>query len=193
MSGPPNPQRRNQASRRAILDAAMQLCAQVSYRKLTVEAIAASAGVSKKTIYRWWPSKGAVILEALDEMVAEVAGHPDTGDLATDVHTQLTSVIGLLTPPHSSAAVGLIAEAFYDAELAQDLRERLIRPRIESFHARLRKAQRDGQLAEDADLDVALHLIYGPIYHRLVYHLGMPDAEELRTLVAHALRAFGPP
>ena len=187
----PNPLRRSETSRRAILDAALQLCAEVGYGRLTVEAIAAQAGVSKKTIYRWWPSKGAVVLEAVDEMAA-VAAHPNTGDLAADFHSQLTTVIDLLTSPKGSAIVGLIAEGLQDADLAHDLRERLIRPRIASFEERMRQAQRDGQLAPDADLDVAVGLIYGPIYHRLIFHLGMPDAEQLRTLIEHALRAFGP-
>ena len=135
-----------------------------------------------------------MVLEAVDDMAA-VAAHPNTGDLAADFHSQLTTVIDLLTPPKGSAAVGLIAEALQDADLAHDLRERLIRPRIASFEERMRQAQRDGQLAPDADLDVALGLIYGPIYHRLIFHLGMPDAEQLRTLIDHALRAFepGPP
>jgi len=187
----PNPLRRSESSRRAILDATLKLCAELGYGRLTVEAIAAQAGVSKKTIYRWWPSKGAVVLEAVDDMAA-VAAHPNTGDLAADFHSQLTTVIDLLTPPKGSAAVGLIAEALQDADLAHDLRERLIRPRIASFEERMRQAQRDGQLAPDADLDVALGLIYGPIYHRLIFHLGMPDAEQLRTLIDHALRAFEP-
>lgn len=192
MPASPNPLRRNEASRRAILDASLQLCAELGYRRLTIEAIAARAGVSKKTIYRWWPSRGAVVLEAVDDAVAAVAEHPDTGDLAADLHSQLTAVIGLLTPTETSAAVGLIAEALHDQELAHDLRERLIRPRIDEFKERLRQAQRDGQFPADADLDVALDLIYGPLYHRLVYHLGMPSPEELHTLVAHALRAFSP-
>jgi AcrR family transcriptional regulator len=190
---PPNPVRRSEASRRSILDATLQLCAEIGYRRLTIEAIAARAGVSKKTIYRWWPSKGAVVLDAVDDAVTAAAEHPDTGDLAADLHTQLTAVIGLLTPPDTSPAIGLIAEALHDNELAHDLRERLIRPRIDEFNARMRRAQADGQLAADADLDVALDLIYGPIYHRLVYHLGMPSSEQLHTLLAHALRAFGPP
>ncbi|WP_020578770.1 TetR/AcrR family transcriptional regulator [Actinopolymorpha alba] len=188
----PNPLRRNEASRRAILDAALQLCAELGYGRLTIEAIAARAGVSKKTIYRWWPSRGAVVLEAVDDMATTVAKFPDTGDLAADLRTQLTAVIGLFTPPKTSAVAGLIAEALYDDELAHDLRERVIRPRIDAFKRRMQQAQRDGQLAADADLDVALDLIYGPVYHRLVYHLGMPDPEQLHTLVAHALRAFSP-
>jgi len=57
---------------------------------------------------------------------------------------------------------------------------------------RMHQAQADGQLAADADLDVAVDLVYGPLYHRLVFHLGMPNAEQLHTLVAHAVRAFAP-
>jgi AcrR family transcriptional regulator len=188
----PNPLRRSESSRRAILEAALQLCGEQGYRRLTVEAIAARAGVSKKTIYRWWPSKGAVVLEALDETANVVADHVDTGDLAADLHTQLTAVIELFSQ-ENSAVIGLIAEALNDNDLARDLRERTIRPRIAAFQERLRKAQAKGQLPADADLDVALDLIYGPIYYRLVYHLGMPDPERLRTLIAHALRAFDAP
>jgi AcrR family transcriptional regulator len=193
MPAHPNPLRRNEASRRAILDAALQLCAELGYRRLTIEAIAARAGVSKKTIYRWWPSKGAVMLEAVDDVAKAVAEHPNTGDLAADLRNQLTAVIGLLTPTKTSAVVGLIAEALHDEDLAHDLRDRLIRPRIAQFEERLRQAQRDGQFPADADFDVALNLIYGPVYHRLVYHLGLPSPEELDTLVAHALRAFPTP
>jgi AcrR family transcriptional regulator len=192
MPASPNPLRRNEASRRAILDAALQLSAERGYGRLTIEAVAARAGVSKKTIYRWWSSKGAVVLDAIDD-IAAVADYPDTGSLAADLHTQLTALIDLLTAPENSAVTGLIAEALQDDELAHDLRERLIRPRITTFKERLRKAQLEGQLAPDADLDVALDLIYGPVYHRLVFHLGMPDPEQLDTLIAHALRAFGPP
>ncbi|MFI6265869.1 TetR/AcrR family transcriptional regulator [Micromonospora sp. NPDC051006] len=189
----PNPLRRNEASRRAILDAALQLCAELGYGRLTIEAIAARAGVSKKTIYRWWPSKGAVVLEAVNDVATTVAEHPYSGDLAADLRTQLTAVIALLTPSNTSAVVGLIAEALHDDELAQELRERLIRPRISAFNKRMHQAQLDGQLAADADLDVAVDLVYGPLYHRLVFHLGMPDQEQLHTLVAHALRALGQP
>ncbi|WP_207922631.1 TetR-like C-terminal domain-containing protein [Micromonospora sp. KC606] len=148
--------------------------------------------MSKKTIYRWWPSKGSVILDAVDDVATMVADYPDTGDLAADLHTQLTAVIDLLTPPDRSPVVGLIAEALHDPDLAQELRERLIRPRIAQFKERMRQAQLSGQVAADADLDLAVDLVYGPLYHRLVFHLGMPDARELKSLVAYALRALGP-
>ncbi|MEH1129565.1 TetR/AcrR family transcriptional regulator [Micromonospora sp. CPCC 206061] len=186
----PNPHRRSETSRRAILDAALQLCAESGYGRLTIEAIAARAGVSKKTIYRWWPSKGTVVLEAIDDVATMVADYPNTGDLAADLRTQLTAVIHLLTPPDRSAVVGLIAEALQDTELAGELRKRLIAPRIAQFKDRMRQAQLSGQLAADANLDIAVDLLYGPLYHRLVYHLGMPDPGELDALIQHTLRAF---
>ncbi|MEU5989262.1 TetR/AcrR family transcriptional regulator [Spirillospora sp. NPDC047418] len=193
MSKAPDPARRRESSRQAILAATGELCRQVGYGRLTIEAIAARAGVSKKTIYRWWPSKGAVVLELLDEIATVAAAPPDTGDLAADLHSMLTEVIGMLTPPHHSPGTGVIAEALQDPDLARDLRERIIRPRIATFEQRLRRAQEAGQLHPDADLDIALDLLYGPLYHRMAFHLGMPDPAYLESLITHVLRALTPP
>ncbi|MGI5418174.1 TetR/AcrR family transcriptional regulator [Actinomadura luteofluorescens] len=193
MSKAPNPARRRESSRRAILAATAELCSQFGYGRLTIEAIAARAGVSKKTIYRWWPSKGAVALDLLDETATVAAAPPDTGDLAADLHSMLTEIIGMLTPPHNAPGPGVIAEALHDPDLARELRERLVRPRIATFRQRLRRAQDAGQLHPDADLDVALDLLYGPLYHRLALHLGMPDPAYLHSLIAHVLRALTPP
>ena len=193
MSKAPNPARRRESSRQAILAATGELCGQIGYGRLTIEAIAARAGVSKKTIYRWWPSKGAVVLELVDQTASLATAPPDTGDLAADLHSLLAEVIGIIDPPHTSLGAGLIAEALQDPALAAEVRERIIRPRIATFEKRLRRAQDVGQLHPDADLDVALDLLYGPLYHRLVFHLGMPDPGYLDLLIAHVLRAFDPP
>src|SRR3954468_16171811 len=90
---PPDSARRSQRSRRAIYDAALALVAEAGYQKTTIEGIAARAGVGKQTIYRWWPSRAAVLLEAfvdLNERAAEAVGEiaaaiPDTGDLVADL------------------------------------------------------------------------------------------------------------
>lgn len=87
----PDAGRRSERSRRAILDAALALLGEAGYNKLTIEAIAARAGVGKQTIYRWWPSKAAVLLDASLALAGEPdaeggwAGLPDTGDLAADL------------------------------------------------------------------------------------------------------------
>ncbi|MBO2458740.1 TetR/AcrR family transcriptional regulator [Actinomadura violacea] len=191
MAKPPNPARRSESSRQAILAATGELCSQVGYGRLTIEAIAARAGVSKKTIYRWWPSKGAVVLELLGETATIATAPPDTGDLAADLHTMLTEIVDILT--RDSAGTGVISEALNDPDLARDLRERLIQPGIDAFKQRLRRAQDAGRLHPDADLDVALDLLYGPIYHRMALHLGMPGPAYLGSLITHALRALTPP
>jgi AcrR family transcriptional regulator len=139
--------------------------------------------VSKKTIYRWWPSKGAVLLEAVIERASSTANHPDTGHFVDDVLTQLKAVIALLTPHQTSATTGLIAEALRNDDLATDLREQLIIPNIGLFDERIRAAQRRREIPDDADPKLLNDLLHGTLYHRLVFHLGMPSDDELRERV----------
>ncbi|MFW5418163.1 TetR/AcrR family transcriptional regulator [Nocardiopsis sp. CNT-189] len=191
----PDPQRRSEKSRRAILDASLDLCAEQGYGPVTVEAIAARAGVSKKTIYRWWPSKGAVVLEALDEAAAPAADFPDTGDLRADLQTQMEGLLRDLLgdPRFSRALIGLIADTHHDADLAHGLKETLFQPRTDDGLARLAKAREAGQISPDADADLALELLYGPIYYRLLLHQGdLQSSAEIRALIDHTMRALAP-
>ncbi|MFC8734030.1 TetR/AcrR family transcriptional regulator [Luteimicrobium sp. NPDC057192] len=191
MARTPDAARRSETSRQAVLAATAAICAESGYQRLTIEAIAARAGVGKMTIYRWWPSKGAIVLDLLDQAAAVGIDPPDTGDLAADLRSLLVEVIDILTPLDSSPAIGLLAESLHDCALSRQVHERLIRPRIATFEQRLRRAQEVGQLPPDVDLAVALDLLYGPIYHRLAVHLDMPDDDHLDALVAHTLRALG--
>jgi AcrR family transcriptional regulator len=193
MQQAPNPQRRSAKSRQATLQAALELCAEHGYARVTVESIAARAGVSKKTVYRWWPSKAAVVLEAVDEAAVTSTGFPDTGDLAADLHAQLSGLIDVLTTSSTrSAFIGVLTEAQHDADLAGQLHRRWISPRIDQFHERLRKAVRQGDLPPGTDLDVLMDLVYGPIFHRLMVHLPLPDRAYLRKVLDTVLPA-GPP
>ncbi|KAB2350240.1 TetR/AcrR family transcriptional regulator [Actinomadura rudentiformis] len=190
MQESPNPQRRSERSHRATLKAALDLCAEQGYAQVTVEGIAARAGVSKKTIYRWWPSKGAVMLEAIDEAALQPTGFSDTGDLAADLHQQMSGTLSLLTDAGiRSAILGVLAEGLQDSQLAGQVHGSLFKPRIDSFKERMRKAQQQGELAAEADVDVALDLLYGPIWHRLVAHLPLPDGPYLSKIIDAALAA----
>jgi AcrR family transcriptional regulator len=190
MPNPPNPQRRSEKSRRATLDATLDLCAEQGYAQVTVEGIAARAGVSKKTVYRWWPSKGAVVLEAVHDAAVRPTVFPDTGDLAADLCTQLYGVIDVLSAPRTrSAFIGVLTEAQHDPGLAEQMHRQWIGPRIDQFKHRLRKAQEQGHLPLGADLDVIMDLVYGPIFHRLMVHLPLPDEAYLRKVVDSVLPA----
>ncbi|GAA5085176.1 TetR/AcrR family transcriptional regulator [Microbacterium yannicii] len=194
MASAPDPNRRSERARVAVLEAAIALCREVGFGQLTIEGIAERAGVSKKTIYRWWPSKGAVLLDAVSELVDRIARHGDTGDLAADMCAQLNTVVAMMNPQEMSPVAALASESQRDPALAAVIRERVILPSIAGFEDRMRSAQRAGQIPVDADLHVALDLFYGPIYHRLVYRLPLHTEEEIRTRVDHViagLRAMG--
>jgi AcrR family transcriptional regulator len=169
--------RRKERSRLAILDAALALCAEQGYGSLTIEAIAARAGVGKQTIYRWWPSKGAVLLEALCRESAANVPTPDTGDIVADVRAIVSDVTRLFTQPEFGPQLAaLICEAQRDPVIGPALLERFIRPRRAPIVERLRVAQQQGKLPASLDPDVVLEIIFGALYHRLLLRNGPLDS-----------------
>jgi AcrR family transcriptional regulator len=191
----PDPTRRNERSRQAILRAARELVSEVGYAKLSVEGIAARAGVGKQTIYRWWRSKGAVVFDsflALSEG-AEGMALPDTGDVEADLKAVLRATAAEFADPAFEAPIrALNLEIAADPELAAQYREKLAKPVDEAKKERLRSAQRAGQIAEDADLDLALELLYAPLYQRWLLRTGPITPEYADALVDHLLRALRP-
>lgn len=188
----PSPGRRSERSRQATLDAALELCTEKGYGRVTVEAIAARAGVSKKTIYRWWPSKGAVLLEAFTDALVGATPFVDTGDIAADLRTHINGAVKLFsTPPFGPAYAGILSEMHHDAALAAAVREQLIDPRFAQAVGRLRSAQERGQVPADADLPLAVEMLYGPLYYRHVLRKPIQDEAAVAALVAHVLRSLG--
>ncbi|MFF3258686.1 TetR/AcrR family transcriptional regulator [Streptomyces sp. NPDC002932] len=188
----PSSLRRSESSRRATLEAALALCTERGYGRVTVEAIAARAGVSKKTIYRWWPSKSAVLLEAFTEALVQAAPSADTDDIAADLRTHVNGAVGVLSvPPFGPAYAGILSELHHDDELAETVRTQLIEPRFEEVVVRLRVAQERGQIPPGADLRLAVEMLYGPVYYRHVLRKPMQDPEAVALLVDHVLRSMG--
>ncbi|WP_030453953.1 TetR/AcrR family transcriptional regulator [Herbidospora cretacea] len=193
----PDAARRNEAARRAILTAALDLAGEVGYARLSIEGIAARAGAGKQTIYRWWPSKGAVLFDAL-LMLSEGQGDqpadlPDTGDLEADLKTVLRATVEELNDPRYSEPMRALAvEILLDPALAADFAERLDEPVRELKRRRLRRAQAAGQLAADADLDVAVDLIWGPLRTRWLYREGPLTTAFADTVVETALNGLRP-
>lgn len=173
----PRRSRRRESSRLAILDAAVSLCRDEGYSRLSIEAIAARAGVGKHTIYRWWPSKGAVLTEALDrEMVAGAAAFPDTGDIVSDMRATITEVARIQADPRFGPVIAaLIAEAQLDPDGGPKLLERLLRPRRAPILERLRRAQERGELPRALDVEEVMEVIFGALYHRLLLRNGPLD------------------
>lgn len=189
----PDPARRSEHSRQAILDAALGLSRERGYGRLTMEAIAERAGAGKQTIYRWWHSRAAVMLEALMQLAGPVIAFADTGDVAGDLEAQMSAVIGLMADPVIGPAyTGLIADSQHDPAMAAALYSRFIGPRIAAVAARLAAAQRHGQVAAGIDLEVAAELLYGPVYHRLLLHSGPLTADYAATVTGMVLGGLAP-
>ncbi|APE36292.1 TetR family transcriptional regulator [Nocardia mangyaensis] len=192
----PATSRRSERSRQAILTATRELVSEVGYGKVSIEAIAARAGVGKQTIYRWWPSKGAVIFDsflALSEVTGQEAALPDTGDLAADLRLVLRATVAEFADPDFERPIrALNIEIIHDSELAIQYREKLAAPVDEIKKARLRSAQEAGQLDPDADLDLVLEFLYAPLFQRWLLRSGPLTADYADSLVETTLRAFRP-
>ncbi|WP_067143273.1 TetR/AcrR family transcriptional regulator [Microtetraspora malaysiensis] len=191
----PNPARRSERSRQAVLDAARDLVSELGYAKVSIEAIAARAGVGKQTIYRWWPSKGAVIFDSFLALSESEEGMslPDTGDLEADLKIVMRATVAEFADPAFEAPIrALNTEIIGDPALAAQYREKLAGPVDEAKKERLRSAQRAGQLAADADLDLVLEVLYAPLYQRWVHRSGPLTPQYADALVEITLRAFAP-
>ncbi len=189
----PDASRRSERARTAILEATRELVAGVGYANTTIDGIASRAGVGKQTIYRWWPSKSAVVLEMWVPLIHPRIGFADTGDLAADIKAQLRTVIDLAADPEFAPSLrALVAESQYDEALAGQLVDQIFGPRTEACKERLRSAQAAGQLRTDVDLDLVVDLLYGGFYHRFLLRVGPLDAAYADAAVDAALRGLAP-
>ncbi|GAB3664326.1 TetR/AcrR family transcriptional regulator [Streptomyces sparsus] len=192
----PDASRRSARSRDAILAASMELVGEVGYNKLTIEAIAARAGVGKQTIYRWWPSKAAVLLDAFTAVVDDPGyqnGLPDTGDLAADLKGVLRATVDEFNDERFEAPYRALAVAgAADAELAREFVQRLTEPGLAVYTDRLRSAQRAGEISADIDVRVAVDMILSPISQRWLMRSGDLTHEFADTLVDLVLNGLRP-
>ncbi len=188
------PVQRSEAARQAILTATLELAGEVGYRKLNIEGIAARAGVGKQTIYRWWPSKGAVLFDAILALSEGSDGAlPDTGDVAADLKLVLRATVDeLVEPGYDRLLRALSIEIAGDPELSALYAERLDRPVHALKLARLRSAQAAGELAADADLEIAVELIWSPLAHRWLHRTGPLTHDFVDRIVDAALAGLRP-
>ncbi|MGW0586562.1 TetR/AcrR family transcriptional regulator [Streptosporangium sp. NPDC002607] len=152
-----------------IMKATLALAQESGYAKLSIEAVAARAGVGKHTIYRRWPSKGLLFLDSLLSLNEPALDYPDTGDVMADLRRQIYAAVDLLgNPPWGPLYRALVGEAQHDPMVAAGLSERFIRPQADKTIIRLKAAQKQGQVSPDFDLDLAMAILSGPLYFRLL-------------------------
>jgi AcrR family transcriptional regulator len=138
------------------------------FPELTIEAIAADANVGKATVYRWWPNKGALVVDAFASSAESALQFPDTGSLYKDMRLQMNQVVRVLCTRRGRIVAALLGAGQSDPELLQAFREGFLWPRRREAYKTLRRGIERGELPRNMDLDLVLDILYGAIYMRFL-------------------------
>lgn len=174
----------------AILKAALYLMEHKPLRKVSADAIAQQAGVSKATIYKWWPNKSLVALDAFLAGMTERVPMPDTGSAEQDFTQQLQSVMAFYTSPLGRLFGQFIAEGQSDAGLLKLFRDRFLYTRREAALIMWRRGVDRGEICKESDPEMVLDLIYGPMIFRLLAGHGSLSDEESSAMVKTIFRGL---
>jgi AcrR family transcriptional regulator len=185
---------RSEKAHKAVLSAAAELLLSRGLSAVSMDAVAERAGVSKATIYRWWPSKETLALDALyHEWAAFQPDPPDTGSLRSDLLALLLpwarAVRGL---PYARVIAALLTEVHSDPAFAAEYRKRVVEPRRDQARTLFRRAVERGEIPASTDIEVAVDLVYGPLWHRLLHgHAPLSD-RFVQDVVSAALTGLQP-
>ncbi len=179
----PRGRHRSPEAKAAILKATLYLLERKTLRKVTADAIAQRAGVSKATIYKWWPNKSLVALEAYLEVMTERVPLPDTGSAELDFTLQLQSLTSFYLTPLGRMFCQFIAEGQSDPGFLALFRERFLYLRRDAARVMWRRGVDRGEIRNEVDGEIVLDLIYGPVLFRLLAGHGSLNDHEAAAMV----------
>jgi AcrR family transcriptional regulator len=169
------PHRRDENARIAVLHAADDLLVERGFGGVTVEGIAARAGVAKQTIYRWWPSKVDILLDTLIDDAGNQLSLPEKGSVVEGTRRYLRTLARFLTnEPAGKVLLALIGEAQHDPEMAAVFHQRYLAPQRQRELQMLHRGIASGELPADLDVDVALDALVGPVLYRALIGAKIP-------------------
>jgi AcrR family transcriptional regulator len=161
------------------------------FADLTIEHVAAEAGVGKATVYRWWPNKAALVADAFSSSVTQKLHFPDTGSVAADMSRQMQQLVRILRSRRGQILAVILGAGQSDATLIRAFRERFLKPRRAEAYATLRRGIKRGELPPELDLDLTLDALYGPIYLRFLVGHDALTAEFVDQLCGLVLQGAG--
>jgi AcrR family transcriptional regulator len=182
---------RSEESRQSILRSTLKLLKEDGFGELSIEAIAADANVGKTTVYRWWPTKAALVADAFSTSAEEELTFPDTGSVENDMRLQMHRLIRVFRSRRGKVVAALLAGGQSDPELIEAFRDRFLWPRRRQAYKTLQRGVDRGELPTNSDFDLILDALYGPIYMRFLIHHDTLDDEfvdQLCTVVLKGVR-----
>lgn len=185
---------RDEALRKKILETALNLMDEVGFVQATADAIAERAGTSKATLYRWWPNKAAILIEAFRGAVEPDLPFQNTDSLRDDLQAQARNFARVLSSRAGRMLRDFIVAGRSDPEVAATFRSIWSNPRRAAARDMLKRSQRLGQLREDIDLNLVLDALYGPLYYRFLVKNEPPSQKYADSIVDLVLQgiAAGP-
>lgn len=175
---------RSQESHQAIIKATLDLLSQMGYDRLSIDAIARSAGVGKTTIYRWYASKEELVADAI-ESVREEIEIPDTGTLSSDIDCIIEiAVKTTLTPLGRQILAMIIGAASSSPQFAQVYWTKYLLPRRQAFHVAIERAKTRNEIHADTDSDLVFDLMSGIMLYALVF---IPSVEPVEAYIRRAV------
>jgi AcrR family transcriptional regulator len=184
---------RSELCHASILDSVLSLLEREGYGALTIEGVARHAKVGKQSIYRRWRSKAELVLEAYASHVETKVPIPDRGSVRVDLLTFLATAFGRLNRTSGPIMRGLMADGVHDAEFNRLLRDVFILKRRQSVGQILQRGIARGELRADADAELMLDLLFGPIWYRLLSQHGKLDLAFSRGLCDALFNGFAAP
>ena len=187
---------RSEESRQSILRSTLKLLKQPGgFPELSIEAIAADANVGKTTVYRWWPTKAALVADSFFASAEDELQFPNTGSVQRDMSLQMRRVIRIFRSERGKVVAALLAGGQSDPELLEAFRERFLWPKRRQAYQTLQRGIDRGELPAASDLDLILDSLYGPIYMRFLIRHDKLDgsfADEICGLVLKGLTGRTP-
>lgn len=178
----------------AINRAALEMLAEVGIGRLSMEAVAKRAGVGKSALYRRWPSKTAMTISVLSEFSVEFAATPDTGSLRSDIRESVDALrVWLDHPLFSRILPDLVAESGRDPELAELHTTMIGIPRRDRAAEIFARARDRGEIADDADIELAMDLLAGPVYWRSAVRAQPVDSAYLDSVTDAIVKLVASP
>lgn len=182
---------RSESSRRAILDATRRLLTHNSVQKLSIEAIAKKANVGKTTIYRWWPNKSAVVMEAIFSQPAFNNVMPTPRNAVQGVTMQLDKLCRQMNGKNGRLVAEIIGEAQSDPESLKIFIGTYLQDRYNTLSSYIDGGKQTGEFSDKLDTDSAIDVVLGPVFFRLISGQELDDAfiKDMTAMLMKALKA----
>lgn len=173
--GPGRP--RSDEARQAILSSTLTLLQAEGFEKLSIEGIAEHAGVGKATVYRWWPNKAALVIEAFLERVQPELNFPKNASVREAIHQQMRRLVRLMRGEFGNMLAVIIGAGQSQPEMIEAIQKYWVAPRRKEARELVAQAQKRGEVRSDLSADTILDILYGPLYFRLLIGHGPVDCQ----------------